>query len=108
MSRYAAVSLLLFPLALSAAAPRLETRKDDKPECTAQTRGKLWPEKAGRGAATPVEICAPHGWHYRWEQLTVDVSQLKEAAVNAVVVKEKEVVNSMPATVIAGKRGAVR
>jgi hypothetical protein len=49
-----------------------------KPACNARTRGKLWPEKAGRHSlAGPIEMCALRLWRYRWEQLTVDVSQLR-------------------------------
>lgn len=70
---------LAIPLLL--AAPSCLTSADaPKPTCDQHTRGKLWPEKTARGDATPVEICAPRGWHYRWQQLTVDVSQLKAAA----------------------------
>jgi hypothetical protein len=62
-----------------------------KPECTERTRGKLWPEKTARGAAVPVEICAPKGWHYRWQQLTIDISQLRAAT------KRKEELAVLPA-----------
>ena len=103
MSKVAVFALLVVPFSLRAAAPRLETDNSVKPECTAKTRGALWPEKPGRGAATPVEICAPKGFHYEWKQLTVDVTQLK-AAVEA---GEKKVVAAMPATtVVVGKQGA--
>ncbi len=105
MSKVAVFALLAVPFALQAAAPRLEIDNSAKPECTAKTRGALWPEKTARGDATPVEICAPRGFHYEWKQLTVDVSQLK-AAVEA---QEKKVVAAMPATtVVVGKRGANR
>lgn len=48
-----------------------------KPECNAQTKGNLWPEKIFRGSNKPVEICVARYWKYRWEQLTVDISQLR-------------------------------
>jgi len=48
-----------------------------KPACNAEAQGKLWPEKTSRGSGVPVEICVAKYWKYRWEQLTVDVSQLK-------------------------------
>ena len=51
-----------------------------KPACNAKTRGSLWPEKTSRGAAVPIEICAPKRWAFSWQQLTVDVSQLRAAA----------------------------
>jgi hypothetical protein len=68
-----------------------------KPQCNAHSRGKLWPEKTGRGAAVPVEICAPKGWRYAWQQLTVDVSQLKAAA------KQKQVVAGLHTQSVAPK-----
>jgi hypothetical protein len=105
MSRAAAFALLVVPFTLDAAAPRLETGKAEKPECNAQARGKLWPEKAGRGASTPVEICAPHGFSYRWKQLTVDVSELKAAMETQ---ETKVAAKIPPATVVVGKRGAER
>jgi hypothetical protein len=49
-----------------------------KPVCNAQTRGKLWPETA-RVSGTPIEICSKVHRKYRWQQLTVDISQLKGA-----------------------------
>src|SRR5450631_1658266 len=61
-----------------------------KPVCPEKTRRKLWPEKTSRGADVPIEICVPKGWRYRWQQLTIDVSQLKAAA------KRKEVLASLP------------
>jgi hypothetical protein len=49
-----------------------------KPVCNAQTRGKLWPENTARHAATaPIELCSMRRWRYRWEQLTIDVTQLR-------------------------------
>jgi len=51
-----------------------------KPPCNAQTRGKLWPEKTSRGAGVPIEICAPKRWKYAWQQLTIDVSQMRAIA----------------------------
>ena len=60
-------------LAISACAPGAESAK---PACNAQTRGDLWPETA-RASGTPIEICSKAHKRYRWEQLTVDISQLK-------------------------------
>jgi hypothetical protein len=79
-----AVNLLLIVPCASPAAEKT------KPECTEKTRGKLWPEKTSRGADVPIEICAPKGWHYRWQQLTIDISQLKAAT------KPKEEVAVLP------------
>jgi hypothetical protein len=76
-----------------------EPAPKEKPACDAKTRGKLWPEKGGRGADVPVEICAPKGWHYRWQQLTVDISQLKTDF------KNKEPVTGLHTQSITQKRG---
>jgi hypothetical protein len=65
-----AIWLLTVPLNSHAA-------EKPKPECTEKTRGKIWPEKTSRGADVPIEICAPKRFHYEWQQLTIDVSQLK-------------------------------
>ena len=49
-----------------------------KPVCNAQNRGRLWPEKAGRHTAgAPIELCSMHFLKYRWQKLTVDVSELR-------------------------------
>jgi hypothetical protein len=78
-----AVPLVIAPLCLLAEEPA-------KPACTAQIRGKLWPEKTARGAGVPVEICAPKRFHYAWQQLTIDVAHLRAAT------KRKQVVASLP------------
>jgi hypothetical protein len=77
-------SRLAVPL-LAVAALCAATEKPVKPVCTAQLRGKLWPEK------NPVELCAPKRFHYEWQQLTIDVSHLRAAT------RRKEVVASLPA-----------
>jgi hypothetical protein len=86
------------PLMLVAATVSVAAEQKDKPVCDARSRGTLWPENTTRGAGVPVEICAMKGWHYRWQQLTVDVSQLKAA------VKRKQVVAAMPARRVSGAR----
>jgi hypothetical protein len=104
---WVAIPLLLAILpGAEAAAPRLETEKTEKPVCNAQSRGKLWPEKTGRGADTPIEMCAPKGWHFEWKQLTVDVSQLR--APEAQPVKPKEAVRPLPASVVPVHGAALR
>jgi hypothetical protein len=67
-----AIWLLTVPLSSHAA-------EKTKPVCTEKTRGKIWPEKTSRGAGVPIEICAPKRFHYRWQQLTIDISKLKAA-----------------------------
>jgi hypothetical protein len=75
-----------------------------KPACNEKTRGKLWPKRAGRhSAVSPIEMCAMHLWRYRWEQLTVDVSQLREES--AAPKKAPAVYPSGPVKEIA-RRGA--
>lgn len=49
-----------------------------KPPCNARNRGQLWPEPKDRDACHPVEMCTEHRWKYRWQPLTVDVSQLSK------------------------------
>ena|ERR1700691_3763130 len=69
-----------------------------KPACNVPTQGKLWPEKTSRGNGVPIEICAARFWNFRWEQLTVDVSQLKA--------KHKPAIAAAPVTPAAGGAGA--
>lgn len=66
---------LLIPLVLSVSCC-VRGAEPAKPACNAQTQGALWPE-TGRVLGTPIEICSKAHRKYRWEQLTVDVSQLK-------------------------------
>jgi hypothetical protein len=94
-----------FLLAAPLCAVGEEAAPKQKPACDAKSRGKLWPEKGGRGADTPVEICAPKGWHYRWEQLTVDVSQLKADFQSKADFKAKEVATGLHTQSITQKRG---
>lgn len=70
---------LVIPTLLTVPARAGDTQHT-KPVCNAKTRGLLWPEKTSRGAAVPIEICAPKRWAYSWQQLTVDVTQLRAAA----------------------------
>jgi hypothetical protein len=66
--------VILIFVATASGAP---DTKAVKPACNAQTKGKIWPENTSRGNGVPIEICATRFWRFRWEQLTVDVSQLK-------------------------------
>ncbi len=77
-----ATALLVIPMLLATACcaqdlPPATSAEMAKPACTAQTRGKLWPEKTSRANGVPIEICVQKLWKYRWEQLTVDISQLR-------------------------------
>lgn len=51
-----------------------------KPACTAELRSSLWPDKAARDSRTPIEMCVRKHGSYRWQPLTVDISQLRAAA----------------------------
>jgi hypothetical protein len=61
-----------------------------KPPCNAQNRGQLWPlesnydHQAARRAerSGTLEICSPGIWKYRWQSLTVHVSQLGAASAS--------------------------
>jgi hypothetical protein len=56
----------------------------ERPPCNAKQRGRLWPEEANtsREASRRAErcgnlqMCAVGVWRYRWQPLTVHVSQL--------------------------------
>jgi hypothetical protein len=72
-------AVLVVPMLLTIPAQAGNTQPI-RPVCNAKTRGSLWPEKTSRGAAVPIEICAPKHWAYSWQQLTVDVTQLRAAA----------------------------
>ncbi len=74
------VSMVLVVPTLLIVPARAGDTQHSKPVCSAKTRGSLWPEKTSRGAAVPIEICAPKHWAYAWQQLTVDVAQLRAAA----------------------------
>ena len=55
-----------------------------KPPCNAQNRGRIWPEGAALDRALArsaescgqPEICTAGLWRYRWQPLTVHISQL--------------------------------
>ena len=58
--------------------------EEERPRCTSLIRGRFWPEQANwdRAASRRAEqcgelmICTQRAWRYRWEPLTVHVSQL--------------------------------
>jgi hypothetical protein len=74
--RLTALAILLSGLCLA--------EQDGKPRCSAKLRGRFWPEQANSDAKLAVtvarsgqlEMCAVRVWKYRWETLTVHVSQL--------------------------------
>lgn len=60
------------------------SQQPDKPRCTAQTRGQFWPDeanhdpKAARALAKEgkLELCTAKIWRYRWEPLSVTLTDL--------------------------------
>lgn len=55
----------------------------EKPACTAQTAHLVWPEKSERQSGGPVEICVARHFRYKWQPLTVDISELRAKAKGA-------------------------
>jgi hypothetical protein len=51
-------------------------QQPDKPVCNKKNQGALWPAPGEADACHPVEMCSLDVWKYRWEPVTVDVSQL--------------------------------
>jgi hypothetical protein len=55
-----------------------------KPQCNAKSRGTLWPAQANTDPAAArkalrcgeLQMCTAGTWKYRWEPMTVSVSQL--------------------------------
>ena len=55
-----------------------------RPACNARNNGQFWPEQANTNHAAArraercgeLQICAPSQWRYRWQPLTVHISQL--------------------------------
>jgi hypothetical protein len=76
-----------FALALCLAIPACFGQDPAKPRCTGKIRGTLWPEAANtdhkalqRAARSgKLEVCAATTWRYRWQPMTVTVTQLAEA-----------------------------
>jgi hypothetical protein len=50
----------------------------EKPRCNAQHRGELWPATATPGSDQSLQMCTLDVWKYRWEPVTVSVSQLSK------------------------------
>jgi hypothetical protein len=83
--RLAALAILLSGLCLAG--------QYGKPRCSAKLRGRFWPEQANSDAklaltlarAGQLEMCAVRVWKYRWENLTVHVSQLSKERGQKVV-----------------------
>ena len=51
-----------------------------KPKCEARNRGELWPPVNLRDSCHALEMCTRDVWKYRWEPLTVSISQLAPGA----------------------------
>jgi len=79
----AARSSLLFIPVLIATACFGDEANPAKPECNAENEHKLWPEKNARHSGEPVEICVERRSKYKWEPVTVDISELRAKARGA-------------------------
>ena len=55
-----------------------------KPRCSARLQGQFWPEQANQDAKLAralsrtgeLELCTLWGWRYRWQSVSVHISQL--------------------------------
>ena len=68
------VPLFLAAVCLADEAPRA------KPDCNAENVHKIWPEQNSARPTVPIEICVEKHQHYRWQPLTVDISELRAQA----------------------------
>jgi hypothetical protein len=59
------------------------SQEPEKPPCDAQHRGDVWPKAAAGAAKRPLEMCTRGAWKYRWEPVTVSVSQLAKERASA-------------------------
>ena len=48
----------------------------ERPPCNKQNRGMVWPEPRTQNTCTEVQVCTRAVRKYRWESVTVHVSQL--------------------------------
>ena len=71
--------IILIPIMLAAACFADDT-SPAKPECNAENRHRIWPEKTSRRPGVPVEICVEKHSRYVWQPLTVDISELRAQA----------------------------
>lgn len=51
-----------------------------KPECNSANRGEVWPARKDQTSASAVEMCTLRRWRYRWERVTVSLSELTKDA----------------------------
>src|SRR5215469_15401923 len=51
-------------------------QQSGKPACTARTQGMAWREQNARNACGEIQVCTLNVWKYRWQPVTVHVSQL--------------------------------
>jgi hypothetical protein len=65
---------LIYTLVLISASAGLPP--SERPRCTKENRGMVWPPESARDACSEVEVCTFHVWNYRWDAVTVHVSQL--------------------------------
>ena len=65
---------LIYTLVLISASAG--SQPSEKPRCTKENRGMVWPPERARNTCSEVEVCVFHVWNYRWDSVTVHVSQL--------------------------------
>ncbi len=64
--------------------PCMAAAENAKPQCNAKNRGSLWPAQANTDPAAArkalrcgeLQMCTAGTWKYRWEPMTVSLSQL--------------------------------
>lgn len=71
--------LVLIPVCLGAAC-FAEEATPAKPECNAENLHKIWPEKTNWRPDVPIEICVEKHLRYRWQPMTVNISDLRVQA----------------------------
>lgn len=59
----------------------LFAQSPERPACNARTRGTLWPPRPSNDPRASVELCTAKRWKYRWEPLTVHISELGKNTV---------------------------
>ncbi len=100
------LSLLAIPIFLAGAGladERLPASARAKPECSAQTEHMLWPEKSERRSGGLVEICVGKHLKYRWQPLTVDISELKGKAKAAAAGNQADRASRAPTAATRGE-----
>jgi len=70
--------LVLFAMALSSWAD-----SSARPPCNAHNRGAVWPTAREGDNRQPAQVCTLNVWKYRWQTVTVSVSDLVKKSRHA-------------------------